>query len=80
MSRWGVLRAASAFSLAGLGTLLKSAVHYLAQHTGLPVLLVAAILAAVGYRILKRSARFLAEVTILALLLFVLTALGWIRW
>jgi hypothetical protein len=58
----------------------KITVRYLAHHTGVPALLVAAILVAVGYRILKRSARFALEVTAVALVLVAATELGWIRW
>ena len=72
------LRQPSAWStLAGWA---KAAVRYLAEHTGLPALLVAAVLAAVGFRLLKKTLRFAVEVAILGAALAVLTELGWIRW
>lgn len=58
----------------------KDAVRYLAAHTGLPALLVAAVLVCVGYRLLKRSMRFALEVAVVALLLVAATRFGWIRW
>ncbi len=59
---------------------LKHALRYLSQHTGLPALLVAAILVAVGYRLLKKTFRFAMEVAVVALALVAMTELGWIVW
>jgi hypothetical protein len=58
----------------------KGAVGYLSRHTGVPALLVAAVLVAVGYRVLKRTARFAVEVAAVALVLAAASELGWIRW
>ena len=58
----------------------KLAVRFLVQHTGVPAVVVAAILIAVGYRILKRSARFAVEVMVVTLALVAASELGWIRW
>ena len=58
----------------------KSVIRYLAVHTGVPALLVAAVLVCVGYRLLKRSARFAVEVAAVALALVAASELGWIRW
>ena len=58
----------------------KAAVRLLSQHSGIPALLVAAVLVVVGYRLLKRSARFFAEVALVTAALFAATQLGWIRW
>ena len=58
----------------------RFAVRWLSLHTGLPALLVAAILVVVGYRILKKSARFAVEVALVAGLLVAATSAGWIRW
>ena len=58
----------------------RHAVRYLALHTGLPVLVVTAILLVVGYRILKKSARFVAQVLVISLILLLASELGWIRW
>ena len=58
----------------------KAAIGWLSVHTGVPALLVAAILIAVGYRILKRSARFAVEVAAVTLALALASQLGWLRW
>jgi hypothetical protein len=72
--------ASGARALSDLGVPLRAVVRYLSAHTGVPALVVAAILIAVGYRVLKRSARFVLEVALVALVLFAMTELGWIRW
>jgi hypothetical protein len=58
----------------------RFAIRWLSLHTGLPALLVAAVLVVVGYRILKKSARFAVEVALVAALLVAATNAGWIRW
>jgi hypothetical protein len=58
----------------------KLLIRVLSQHSGVPALVVGAILVVVGYRLLKRSARFLAEVALVTAALFAATQLGWIRW
>ena len=52
----------------------------LSQHSGVPALVVAALLVVVGWRVLKKSARFVAEVALVTAALFAATQLGWIRW
>ena len=66
---WKALEAAGRFAL-----------RWLSLHTGLPALVVAAVLVVVGYRILKKSARFAVEVALVAALLLAATNAGWIRW
>lgn len=58
----------------------RSVVRFLSVHSGLPALLVAGVLVAIGYRVLKRSARFVVEVILVTLALAVASELGWIRW
>jgi len=58
----------------------RFAVRWLSHHTGLPALLVAALLVVLGYRILKKSARFAVEVALVAVLLVAATSAGWIHW
>lgn len=58
----------------------RALVHWLALHTGVPALLVAAVLLVVGYRVLRRSARFLVEVALVAALLVAAAELGFLRW
>ena len=59
---------------------LRFAVRWLSLHTGVPALVVAAILVVVGYRLLKKSARFIVEVALVAVLLVAATHAGWLRW
>jgi hypothetical protein len=72
-----VLAAAHGSRLRAGGT---SVVRYLSAHTGLPVLLVAAALVCIGYRVLRRSARFVVEIVAVTLVLSLLTRFGWIAW
>jgi hypothetical protein len=63
----------------------KAAFRYVSVHTGLPALVVAAIAVVVGYKILKRTARFAIEVTVISLALAALldrfaVELGWVHW
>ena len=58
----------------------RLAIRWLSVHTGLPALLVGAVLVVVGYRILKKTARFAVEVALVAALLVAATSAGWIQW
>jgi hypothetical protein len=58
----------------------RIAIRWLSLHTGAPALVVAAVLVVVGYRILKKSARFAVEVALVAAGLVAATQAGWIRW
>jgi len=68
------------WSWAGALAGLKAIVRWLSLHTGVPALFVAAVLVALGYRVLKRTARFLVEVAAVALALAAASELGWLRW
>jgi hypothetical protein len=59
---------------------LGAALRWGSQHTGLPVILVAAIALVVSWRIFKRTLRFTIEVVVAVALLLVATRLGWITW
>ncbi len=59
---------------------LATALRWGSQHTGLPVILVAAIALVVSWRVFRRSLRFVVEVTIAVALLLVATRIGWIHW
>jgi hypothetical protein len=59
---------------------LRAALRWGSEHTGLPVIVVAAIALVVSWRIFRRSLRFAVEVTIAVALLLVATRIGWIRW
>jgi hypothetical protein len=63
-----------------VATAAKLALRWLSLHTGMPTLVVAAVLVVVGYRILKKSARFAVEVALVAALLVAATSAGWIQW
>ena len=52
------------------------AFRFLLAHTGLPALLVAAVLVVVGYRLLKKTARFAAEIAVVTMALVAATELG----
>lgn len=59
---------------------LRLATRWLASHTGLPVIVVAALALLVGWRVLRRTARFLVQIAVVASLLAGAEAMGWIRW
>jgi hypothetical protein len=66
----------SAFVVAGV----RTALQWASNHTGLPVVLVAAIALVVSGRLLKQTLRFAIEVALAAALLLVATKLGLLRW
>jgi hypothetical protein len=59
---------------------LRAALRWGAHHTGLPVILVAAIGVVLSWRILKRTLRLSVEVVIAVALLVAATRLGWLTW
>jgi hypothetical protein len=63
-----------------IGSSMKMALQWGSQHTGLPVILVAAIALVVSWRAFKRSLRFVIEVVVAVAALAVATRLGWITW
>ncbi len=58
----------------------RTAIRYLAQHSGIPALLVAAVLLVVGWRLVRKTFRFAVEVALVTAALLAATQLGWIRW
>ena len=58
----------------------RLAIRWVSLHTGLPALVVAAVVVVLGYRILRKSARFAVEVALVAALLVAATSAGWIHW
>ena len=70
---WGVIAANAAGAA-------RFVVRGLSLHTGVPALVVGAVLVVVGYRILKKSARFAVEVALVTALLVAATGAGWIQW
>jgi hypothetical protein len=59
---------------------LREGLHWLANHSGLPVMLVAAIAIVVSWRVFKKVARLAIEVAVVLVLLAIATKLGWISW
>jgi len=57
----------------------KHAVAYAESHTGVPAIVVAAIVLVVGFRLFKRSLRFALEVALVVGLLGAASLLGWVR-
>jgi hypothetical protein len=58
----------------------RTALRWGSHHTGLPIVLVAAITLVLSWRILKRTLRLTVEVVIAFALLVVATRLGWLTW
>ena len=70
---------ADSLSRAG-GPLLKSSLRHVSEHTGIPIVVVAAVALVMSFRIAKRSIRFIVEVGLALVLVVAATELGWIRW
>lgn len=58
----------------------KHGLAWVAAHTGLPIVVVAAIALVLAYRVAKRTAHVVIEVAVALVLLLLATKLGWIRW
>jgi hypothetical protein len=61
----------------------QSVRHFLAlgaKHTGLPVVVLAAILLVASFRIARFAARFAFQVALVAAFLVLATRFGWLRW
>jgi hypothetical protein len=63
-----------------LGGGLRAALHWASDHTGLPVVLVAAMALVASARLFKQTLRFTIEVALAAALLLVATKLGLLHW
>jgi hypothetical protein len=58
----------------------RSALKAIAQHTGLPVVLVAAVALVLSWRLLRRTLPMAVEVAFAVALLVVATRFGWLKW
>jgi hypothetical protein len=58
----------------------RHALHWASAHTGLPVVVVAALALVLTWRVAKRTAHLVIEVAVAVALLMIATKLGWIRW
>ena len=63
-----------------LGQGLRGTLRLAAQHTGLPIVLVAAIALIVSWHAFRRALRLAVEVAFAVAALIVATRLGWIAW
>jgi hypothetical protein len=59
---------------------MRAAVRWGAEHTGLPVVVFAAIALVVSWHFFRRTLRLAVEVVIAVAALLVATRLGWIAW
>jgi hypothetical protein len=59
---------------------LRAGLRWASHHTGLPVMLVAAVALVVSWHMARRTLRFGIEVAVTLGLLVAATRLGWIVW
>jgi hypothetical protein len=64
----------------GVAVAVRGALRWGAHHTGLPVVLVAALAIVLSWRLIKRGFRLALELVIAVALLVVATHLGWLSW
>jgi hypothetical protein len=57
---------------------MSDALHWISAHSGVPVIVVAAVILVLSWKFLKWSWKFLVQIAIVAGLLFLATKLGWI--
>ena len=66
--------------LPAAGAELRTGLRWASHHTGLPVMLVAAMALVATGHLAKRTLRFGVELAIVLGLLFAATRVGWIAW
>ena len=69
---------ASAAGAAG-GTV-RHGLRLASRHSGIPVVILAAVGIVISYRIVRKLARLVFEITVAAAVLLVVSKLGWITW
>lgn len=62
------------------GAHFHAAAEWIARHTGIPAILVAALLIVLSWRLAKRMAHVAVEVAVVTALLVALTKLGALSW
>ena len=67
-------------SAAPLGRSINDILAWGTKHTGLPAIIVAAILLVASFRMARHAARFAFQVFVVAAVLTAATRLGWLRW
>lgn len=82
VARWMRYAFAPHPALHGSGPIevVKGWLRWVSHHTGLPVVLVAAIAVVLSWRLFKHTARFAVQVLVTLIALIAATRLGWIRW
>ncbi len=76
---WGIAAwLVHAFHVGAAGV--TTALHAVARHTGIPVVVVAAAALVVSYRLAQRGMRLALEMAIALALVLGATRLGWIHW
>ncbi|HEX4445754.1 MAG TPA: hypothetical protein VH044_03435 [Polyangiaceae bacterium] len=58
----------------------RTALRWAAHHSGLPMVLVAAIAVVLSWRLIKRTLRLAVEVLIALAFLVAATRMGWLTW
>jgi len=58
----------------------RGAVHWLADHTGVPVTVAAAAVLVVSWNVARRAGRFFVQFVVMLAVLVFATEMGWIRW
>jgi hypothetical protein len=76
---WGILAWVAAAYHAGVAGVV-SCLHSVSQHTGIPVVVVAAAALVLSYRFARRGARLALEMVVALGLVLLATRLGWIHW
>jgi len=74
-----LLQAASRAMRGGTAGVSK-VLHGVSQHTGIPVVVVAAAALVISFRLARRAARLAVEMGVALGLILVATKMGWIRW
>lgn len=62
------------------GTSVRMVLRWATHHTGLPSLLVAALLLVLSWRLVRRTLRLAVEVLVALAFLVVATRMGWLSW
>ena len=58
----------------------REGLHWIAGHTGVPVIIVAAVAIVVSWRVFKKVVGLVIEVVVVLALLLIATKVGWISW
>jgi hypothetical protein len=61
------------------GAWVRQGLSWLSRHTGIPAIVIAAILVVVAYRVAKRSLKFVLQVSVVLIALATLAHLGLLR-